>query len=82
MTGPDLKSYSILRAFKMPAVENNSPVPIAAGTLLKVLMFASQVSPRDYYGLSIDYGGGVLNDKEIRTITQRADSMLRKNGNN
>jgi hypothetical protein len=65
----------------MPAVENNPSVPIAAGTLLKVLVFASQVSPRDYYGLSIDFGGGVLNDKEIRAITQRADFMLQKKGN-
>jgi hypothetical protein len=73
MTGPDLKSYSILRAFKMPAAENNPPVPIAAGRLSKVLEFASQVSPADYYGLSIDYVGGVLSEKEIQAIAQRAE---------
>ena len=73
MAGPDLKSYSILRAFKMPAVENNPSVPIAAGRLSRVLEFASQVSPADYYGLSIDYGGGVLNEKEIQAIAQQAE---------
>lgn len=73
MNGPDQKSYSILRAFKMPAVENNPSVPIAAGRLSKVIEFASQVSPTDYYGLSIDYGGGVLNEEEIRAIAQQAE---------
>ena len=62
----------------MPAVENNPSVPIAAGRLTKVLVFASQVSPADYYGLSIDYGGGVLHEREIRAIAQQADFMLRK----
>ena len=57
----------------MPAVENNPSVPIAAGRLSKVMEFASQVSPADYYGLSIDYGGGVLNEKEIRAIAQQAE---------
>ncbi|MDP1701320.1 MAG: hypothetical protein Q8L53_10265 [Aestuariivirga sp.] len=57
----------------MPAVENNPSVPIAAGKLSKVLEFASQVSPADYYGLSIDYGGGVLNEEEIRAIAQEAE---------
>ena len=73
MAGPDLKSYSILRAFKMPAADNNPSVPIAAGRLSKVLEFATKVSPADYYGLSIDYGGGVLNDKEIQAIAQQAE---------
>ena len=66
----------------MPAVENNPSVPIAAGRLIKVLVFASQVSPADYYGLSIDYGGGVLHEREIRAIAQRADFMLRKKVDN
>lgn len=73
MPGPDLKSYSILRAFKMPAADNNPSVPIAAGRLSKVVKFASRVSPADYYGLSIDYGGGVLNENEILAIAQQAD---------
>lgn len=73
MNKPDLKSYSILRAFKMPAIENNPFVPIAAGKLSKVIEYASQVSPANYYGLSIDYGGGVLNEQEIQAIAQRAD---------
>ena len=68
MTRTDLKSYSILRAFKMPSVENNPPIPIAAGRLSKVIEFASRVSPADYYGLSIDYGGGVLKEDEIQAI--------------
>lgn len=72
MSKPDLKSYSILRAFRMPAAENNPCVPIAAGKLSKVLEFASHVSPADYYGLSIDYGGGVLNEGEIQAIAQQA----------
>lgn len=72
MKKPDLKSYSILRAFKTPAVENNASVPIAAGKLLKVIKLASQVSPADYYGLSIDYDGGVLNEKEIQAVSQQA----------
>lgn len=57
----------------MPAVDNNPSVPIAAGKLSKVIEHASQVSPEDYYGLSIDYGGGVLNEKEIRAIARQAD---------
>lgn len=57
----------------MPAVENNPSVPIAAGRLSKVIEFASQVSPDDYYGLSIDYGGGVLSEKEIQAIAQQAE---------
>lgn len=57
----------------MPAVENNPSVPIAAGRLSKVLEFASQVSPADYYGLSIDYGGGVLGEKEIQAIAQQTE---------
>ena len=73
MTEPDLKSYSILRAFKMPPVENNPFVPIAAGRPSKVLAFASQVSPADYYGLSIDFGRGVLNEKEIQPIAQQVE---------
>lgn len=73
MNGPDLKSYSILRAFKMPVVENNPYIPIAAGKLSKVITFASQVSPADYYGLSIAYGGGVLNEKEIQAVAQQAE---------
>jgi hypothetical protein len=75
MNKPDLKSYSILRAFKMPAVENNPPIPIAAGKLSKVIEYAFQVSPADYYGLSIDYGGGVLNEKDIQAIAQQADKQ-------
>ncbi len=55
----------------MPAVENNPSVPIAAGKLSKVIEYASKVSPADYYGLSIDYGGGVLKEKEIQAIAQR-----------
>jgi hypothetical protein len=73
MNKADLKSYSILRAFRMPAVENNPSIPIAAGKLSKVIGFASQVSPADYYGLSIDYGGGVLNEDEIQAIAQQGD---------
>lgn len=73
MTGPDLNSYSILRAFKMPAVENNPCIPIAAGKLSKVISFASRVSPEEYYGLSIDYGGGVLNEKEIQEIARQTE---------
>ena len=73
MNGHDLKSYSILRAFKMPAVENNPSVPIAAGRLSKVIEFATKVSPADYYGLSIDYSGGVLNEREIQAIAQQAE---------
>lgn len=57
----------------MPAVENNPSVPIAAGKLSKVLEFASQVSPADYYSLSIDYGGGVLTEEEIRAIAREAE---------
>ncbi len=75
MNGPDLKSYSILRAFKMPAAENNPYIPIAAGKLSKVIAFASQVSPADYYGLSIDYGGGVLDEKEIRVIAGQCNKL-------
>ena len=73
MNKPDPKSYSILRAFKMPAVENNPSIPIAAGKLSKVIGFASQGSPVDYYGLSIEYGGGVLNEDEIQAIAQQAE---------
>jgi hypothetical protein len=73
MIEPDLKSYSILRAFKMPAADNNPYVPIAAGKLSKIISFASRVSPEEYYGLSIDYGGGVLNEDEIRIIAQQAE---------
>ena len=57
----------------MPAVENNSTVPIAAGKLSKVIEFASQVSPADYYGLSIDYGGGVLDEKDIQAIARQCE---------
>ncbi len=57
----------------MPAAEDNAPVPIAAGKLSKVLEFASQVSPSDYYGLRIDYGGGVLNEEEMRAIARQAE---------
>lgn len=57
----------------MPAVENNPSVPIAAGRLSKVLEFASQVSPADYFGLSIDYGGGILNEDEIKAIAQQTE---------
>lgn len=59
----------------MPAVENNPPVPIAAGKLSRVIEFASQVSPADYYGLRIDYGGGVLNEEEIQAIAQQAEFL-------
>ncbi len=72
MNGPDLKSYSILRAFKMPAAENNPYIPIAAGKLSKVISFAARVSPAEYYGLSIDYGGGVLDEKQIQAIAREA----------
>jgi hypothetical protein len=72
MNKPDLKSYSILRAYKMPAADNNPYIPIAAGKLAKVMIFAAQVSPAEYYGLSIEYGGGVLNEKEIQAIAQQA----------
>lgn len=78
MNGPDLKSYSILRAFKMPAAENNPCVPIAAGKLSKVVSFAAQVSPAEYYGLSIDYGGGVLNEKQIQALAR--ETGLAKQG--
>lgn len=57
----------------MPAADNNPYVPIAAGKLSKVISFASRVSPEEYYGLSIDYGGGVLNEDEIRTIARQAE---------
>ncbi len=73
MTGPDLKSYSILRAFKMPAAEDNPSMPIAAGKLSKVIEYASQVSPADYYGLRIDYGGGVLDEDEIHAIARQCE---------
>jgi hypothetical protein len=73
MTAPDLNSYSILRAFKMPVAENNPYIPIAAGKLSKVITFASQVSPAEYYGLSIDYGGGVLNEEKIQEIARQAE---------
>ena len=56
----------------MPAADNNPYIPIAAGKLLKVIGFAAQVSPLEYYGLSIDYGGGVLNETEIRAIARQA----------
>lgn len=73
MNKPDLKSYSILRAFRMPAAEDNPSVPIAAGKLSKVLEFAAQVSPAEYYGLSIDYGGGVLGEEDIRAMARQAE---------
>lgn len=57
----------------MPAADNNPYVPIAAGKLSKIISFASRVSPEEYYGLSIDYGGGVLNEDEIRIIAQQAE---------
>lgn len=57
----------------MPAADNNPYVPIAAGKLSKIIGFASRVSPEEYYGLSIDYGGGVLNEDEIRIIAQQAE---------
>lgn len=56
----------------MPAADNNPYIPIAAGKLSKVISFAVQVSSAEYYGLSIDYGGGVLNEKEIQAIAKEA----------
>ncbi len=57
----------------MPAADNNPYVPIAAGKLSKVISFASRVSPEEYYGLSIDYGGGVLDEDEIKAIARQAE---------
>lgn len=68
MKRPNLKSYSILTAYRMPETEGNPPIPIAAGKLSKIIKLASQVSRADYYGLKIDYGGGVLNESDIQAI--------------
>lgn len=73
MSKLDLKSYSILRACKMPAAEDNPSVPIAAGKLSMVLEIALKTSPANYYGLRIDYGGGVLNEVDIQAFAQQVE---------
>ena len=56
----------------MPAADSNPCIPIAAGKLSKIISIASQVSPAEYYGLSIDYGGGILDEKQIQAIAKEA----------